>query len=115
MVPSDQEQKKISMESGVTLEQVYGVSDDVVVREIEDELIIVPIATGIGDMEAELYTMNETGKAILLKIDGEKTLSQIAQDLSETYDAPIEQIEQDVLGIVGELFKRRMLIKQPEH
>ena len=103
------------MTSDIKLEQVYAISEDVVVREIEDELIIVPIASGIGDMEDELYTMNETGKAILMKIDGKKTLEQIAQDLSRTYDAPIDQIQEDVLGLVGELVKRRMLIKQPEH
>ena len=103
------------MTSGITLEQVYAISEDVVVREIEDELIIVPIATGIGDMEDELYTMNETGKAILLKIDGEKSLAHISQELSQTYDAPIDQNQEDVLGLVGELIKRRMLIKQPEH
>ena len=99
------------MKSGITLEQVYAISEDVVVRQIEDELIIVPIASGIGDMEDELYSMNETGKAILLSIDGEKSLGQIAQNLSETYDAPIDQITQDVLGLVGELVNRRMLLK----
>jgi len=78
-------------------------------REIEDELIIVPITSGIGDMEDELYSMNETGKAILLKIDGEKSLNQIAHELSETHDAPVEQIKQDVLGLMGELLKRKML------
>jgi len=104
------------MTSGITLRQVFAISEDVVVREIEDELIIVPIASGIGDMEDDLYSMNETGKAILLKIDGEKTLKQIAQDLSGTYEASIDQIQEDVLGLVGELVKRRMLIKkQPEH
>ena len=97
------------MTPGITLRQVYTISEDVVVREIEDELIIVPIASGIGDMEDELYSMNETGKAILLKIDGEKSLNQIIHELFETYNAPVEQIKQDVLGLMGELIKRKML------
>jgi len=97
------------MTPGITLGQVFAISEDVVVREIEDELIIVPIASGIGDMEDELYTMNETGKAILLKIDGKISLNQIAHELSETYDAPVEQIKKDVLGLTGELVKRKML------
>ena len=99
------------MISGETLKQVYSISEDVVVREIDDELIIVPIAAGIGDMEDDLYTMNPTGKAILLSVDGEKSLAQIALELSESYDASLDQIEQDVLGIVDELYQRRMLIK----
>ena len=43
---------------------VYAVSDDVVAREIEGEIIIVPLVAGIGDLEDELFTLNETGKAI---------------------------------------------------
>ena len=98
------------MTSDIKLEQVYSVSEDVVVREIEDEIIIIPIVSGIGDMEDELYSMNPTGKAILQNIDGERTLEQIAHDLSAAYDAPIDEITGDVLGLVGELVKRRMLI-----
>ena len=33
-------------------------------REIEGELIIVPLVAGIGDADDELFTLNETGKAI---------------------------------------------------
>jgi len=98
------------MTSEIKLEQVYSVSEDVVVREIDDEIIIIPIVSGIGDMEDELYSMNPTGKAILQNIDGEKSLAQIAQDLSDTFDAPIDEIKGDVLGLVGELIKRRMLL-----
>ena len=36
-------------------------SEDVVAREIEGEFIIVPLAAGIGDMEDELYSLNESG------------------------------------------------------
>ena len=99
------------MISEITPEQVYTISEDVVVREIEGELIIVPIASGIGDMENELYTMNETGRAILQKLDGKRTLAQIAQDLTEDYETQLAEIERDVLGLVNELVKRRMLTK----
>jgi pyrroloquinoline quinone biosynthesis protein D len=101
------------MTAEINLEQVYAISEDVVVREIDEEIIIVPITSGIADLEDALYTMNPTGKAILQKIDGEKTLAQIAQNLTETYDAPIAEIEQDILGLVGELVKRRMLVLLP--
>ena len=52
------------MDSKNPLDIIYVPSEDVVAREIEGEMIIVPIASGIGDMEDELYTLNETGKAI---------------------------------------------------
>jgi len=98
------------MASKINLNQVYVVSEDVVVREIEGELIIVPIAAGIGDMEAELYTTNEIGKIILYKFDGKQSLADIAEDLSVEFAAPLAEIERDVLGFVTELAKRKMLI-----
>ena len=95
----------------VRMEAVYAPSEDVVAREIEAELIIVPLVAGIGDMEDELFTMNETGKAIWDSLDGKRTLSEIAVALSEDYDAPRGEIEQDVLGLVQELVNRRMLVE----
>jgi hypothetical protein len=43
------------MEPKVNLDAAYVPSEDVVAREIEGELIIVPLAAGIGDMEDELF------------------------------------------------------------
>lgn len=89
---------------------ICAISEDIVARRIEDELIIVPISSGIGDMEDELYTLNETGIAIWEKIDGERTFEQIIGTLAEEYDAPREKIERDVLGLVTELIRRKMLV-----
>ena len=93
------------------LDRAYGPSDDVVAREIEGELIIVPLVAGIGDIDDELYTLNETGKAVWSRLDGKSTLRQVAAALAEEYDAPEDVIALDVLGIVGELLSRRMLIE----
>jgi hypothetical protein len=93
----------------LTIETICAPSEDVVAREIDGELIIVPIASGIGDMEDELYTLNETGRAIWRRLDGVKTLGLIAADLSAEYSAPIADIERDILGLVEELARRKMI------
>lgn len=85
-------------------------SEDVVSREIEGELIIVPIASGIGDLEDELYTLNETGRAIWQQLDGKRTLHEVAADLATQYSAPPDQITRDVLGLAVELVKRKILV-----
>ena len=59
----------------ISIEAVYIPSDDVVAREIEGELIIVPLVAGIGDMEDELFTLNETGKAVWKRLDGKENLA----------------------------------------
>lgn len=95
----------------IRMDAVYAPSDDVVAREIEGELIIVPLVAGIGDMEDELYTLNETGKAIWARLDGKATLGGVVAALAQDYDAPPGEIERDVLGMVEELVRRRMLVE----
>jgi hypothetical protein len=98
------------MESSITLENICSPSEDIVAREIEGDLIIIPLASGIGDMEGELYALNDTGKAIWGKLDGARSLRQIASELADEYAAPAADIERDVTGLVGELVRRKMLV-----
>jgi len=91
------------------LDGVYIPSDDIVAREIEGELIIVPLVSGIGDMEDELYTMNETGKIIWDKLNGKQSLKEIVRRLSPKYESTESEIEKDVIGLVNELLKRKLI------
>lgn len=95
----------------VRMDAVYTPSDDIVAREIEGELIIVPLVAGIGDMEDELFTMNETGKAIWDRLDGQTDLGAVVAALAQDYQATPSEIERDVFGLVGELLRRRMLVE----
>ena len=99
-------------DSNLTMQTICAPSEDVVAREIEGELIIVPLASGIGDADDELYTLNATGQAIWQKLDGARTLAQIADELAHEFDAPRTDIERDVLGLVGELARRKMVVAQ---
>ncbi len=94
----------------ITLDAKCAPSEDVVARLIEDELVIVPLVAGIGDMDDELFTMNETGKAIWSKLDGEKSLRTMAAELATDFSAPLGEIEKDVLGLMTELARRKMVV-----
>ena len=89
---------------------VYAPSENIVAREIEGEIIIVPLVAGIGDMEDELFTLNETGKAVWDKLDGRRSLNQVISELAAQYQAAEGEIDKDVLGLVAELVRRRMLV-----
>lgn len=95
----------------VTLDSTYVLSEDVVARNIEGELIIVPLTFGVGNMEEEIYTLNGTGKAIWEKLDGQKSLREMVEGLRAEFEAAPEEIEGDVLGLMGELLKRRMVVE----
>jgi len=95
----------------VHLDGIYTVSDNIVAREIEGEIIIVPLVSGIGDLEDELFTLNETARVMWDKLDGNKSLRLVIDELAEDYEASKADIKEDVLGLVGELVKRRILIE----
>jgi hypothetical protein len=75
------------MDAKADLNAVYVYSKDVVVREIEGEMIIVPMTSGIGDMEDALFTLNETGKAIMQRLDGKKNLKDVVESLTKEYES----------------------------
>jgi hypothetical protein len=93
----------------LTLSAVCVPSVDVVAREIEGDVIIVPLVAGIGDADDELYTLNETGHAIWRYLDGERTLDAIVQLLCDEFDAPTSTVEKDVLGFASEMVRRGIL------
>ncbi len=99
------------MEVKADLDSIYVPSEDIVSREIEEEILIVPLVAGIGDMEDELFTLNETGKVIWSHLDGQKPLKEVVAKLSEEFEAPAGEIVEDVTGFVEELLRRGMLVE----
>jgi len=102
--------KASRMETTISPESVCVPSDKIASREIKGMLIIVPIATGIGEGEDDVFTVNETGRAIWERLDGERTLSAVAAEIAALYEGSKDQIIRDVLEFAGELIKRNFVV-----
>ncbi len=98
------------MTAKADLDTVYVPSTNAVAREIEGELILVPLAAGMGDLGEELFTLNPTGREIWRNLDGRRTLRQVAGDLQKAFEAPPADIERDVAGLVSELLERKLVV-----
>jgi hypothetical protein len=98
------------MELMPSMDSVCAKSDDIVARQIEDDIVIVPLVAGMGDTDDELYTLNATGRAIWDRIDGAATIAEIVASLSGEYDSAPGELESDVLGFTGELVRRGFLV-----
>jgi len=98
--------------TAIAWETCYCPSTNVVAREIDGEMVIVPLTGGIGDLSDDLFTLNDTGKAIWMACDGTATLAQVVEHLCAVYAAPREVIERDVWGLVEELCARDILMAQ---
>ena len=99
------------MEEQIKINSIYDISQDVVAREIEGELIIIPISSGIGDAEDDMYSFNETGKAVWKLLNGKNTASQIIEQLNQEHESSEDEIKKDVLGLLNELLKRGIIVQ----
>lgn len=88
----------------------YKVSNDIVTREIEDEIIIVPLVSGIGSMDDDLYSLNTTGKKIWKYFDGKHSIQDISAKLADEYDAPEELIRDQIQELIAVLLKKGMIV-----
>ncbi len=93
----------------LTLLTICAPSEDVVAREIEGDIVIVPLVAGIGDADDELFTLNETGQAIWQQLDGQRTLGEVALVLFGEFEAPLDKLQADVLGFASAMTQRRIL------
>jgi hypothetical protein len=99
------------MKRKIDLDGVYRASEDIVARDLHGEFIIIPITSGIGDSDEKIFSLNEFGRAIWDKLDGKRSLREVALILTRKFNASTTEIEKDVLGLSNELLKRGMIVK----
>jgi hypothetical protein len=73
-----------------------------VTRSIAGETIIVPVRSGVSDLNS-IYTLNEVGTAIWQLIDGHRTAKQIIEAIIDEYEVPPEQAGRDVFDYLEKL------------
>ncbi len=97
----------------IDLNKTYVPSEKIVARNIEDELIIVPIESGTFNTEAEdsLYSLKGTGKSVWEKLDNQTSVKKLCSDLASIYNAPVATIEKDVKDLLNELLAKGIIIE----
>ena len=87
------------------LERRYAKDPNMVFRDIEGEMILVPIRRRTADLES-IYTLNETGSRIWELIDGQHTLREIRDIIVQEYEVTPEEAETDLaefMAYLGEI------------
>lgn len=102
------------MKVKIETDAVYTASDNVVVRLVENDIILFSVAFDEDGMSNEPYFLNTTGQVIWQRLEGHKSLKDIVKDLAKEFKAPVKVIEKDVIGFVEGLIKRKLLVKVSE-
>lgn len=94
----------------IDLNTVFKISEDLITRSIEGEMVIVPLESGMGDLNDDLFSLNQTGSDIWNRIDGETPVKVIIQDLAEEYNASVEEITPDILDLILKMIEKKLII-----
>lgn len=84
--------------------------DDVVFRKIEDEYILVPMAASSEEVES-IFNLNVTGAIIWEKIDGERRIKDIIDEIQSEYDEEAVQLEKDVVAFINDLIDAKLVME----
>ncbi len=84
-------------------------SDGFVTRAIGDEMVIVPVRSGVANLEA-IFTLNPVGAAIWRRIDGRATPEELADGLAGEFAVTPDQALVDVNDFLALLATKGLLV-----
>ncbi len=79
---------------------------NMVFRQIDDEMILVPIRRNVADLES-IYTLNPVAARIWELIDGKRQVKDIAKAILQEYEVDERKAEKDLQEFLSQLEERK--------
>ena len=83
-------------------------NQDVVSRQIDGELIIVPVRRGVGDLNS-FYTLNSVGCLLWDFMAEGHTLPELAARVCEEFEVSTTQATQDIESFLNSLMQEKLV------
>jgi hypothetical protein len=80
----------------------------VVSRNIEGELIIVPIRSGVGDLNS-LYTLNPVGSVLWEFMNESHTVSEMVTRVCDEFEVSADQAQTDIEAFLDSLLAEQLV------
>jgi Coenzyme PQQ synthesis protein D (PqqD) len=84
-------------------------SQEVVSRKIDGELIIVPVRSGVGDLNS-LYTLNPVGSVLWEFMTERHTLGEMVERVCEEFEVTTTQAQQDIESFLDSLLAEKLVL-----
>ena len=81
---------------------------EVVSRQIEGELIIVPIRHGVGDLNS-LYTLNQVGLVLWDFMQEEHTVPEMMNRVCDEFEVTAAQAQDDIREFLDSLLEEKLI------
>jgi len=86
---------------------VFLISDRVYIERFEDGALVVYLD------EQKLIELNPTAEEILAMTDGKRSLEELAGDVAQTHEIPVEDALEDIKDLFRQLYSWKILVKVP--
>ena len=83
-------------------------NQEVVSRKIAGELIIVPIRSGVGDLNS-LYTLNPVGSVLWDFLTEGHTVAEMVQRVCDEFEVSAVQAQQDIEVFLASLVEEKLV------
>jgi hypothetical protein len=94
----------------INLNTVYKPSPEIVARNTGDEYVLVPVTNNIADMKS-VYTLNSTGAFIWERLDGKRTVKNIADEVENAFEVDASEALDDVLSFFSDMKKYLIIVE----
>jgi hypothetical protein len=81
---------------------VYRRNENVVVRKVGDDVVVVPIRHNVGDLDS-VYTFNEVAAKVWSLLDGERMSGDVLEAVCGEFDVSRDVAEQDLAELFASL------------
>jgi hypothetical protein len=88
-------------------------NQEFVTRQIAGETIVVPLTSGVGDLNS-IYTLNRSGSLIWRMLGDGRTVSEIAECICKEYEVSMEEATRDAREFLEFLQTTNLICPSPE-
>jgi len=81
---------------------------EVVARQIEGELVIVPIRRGVGDLNS-LYTLNQVGSVLWDFMNEGHTIEELVGRVCDEFEVTSSQAQSDIQNFLDEMLEENLV------
>jgi len=90
------------------LDQKLVIHEKALSRVVEGEVVVLHLINNT------YYGLNEVGTRLWHGLESGATAREVVNDIAKEYDAPTEQIEQDVIQVLEDLVKNKLIVSGQE-
>ncbi len=91
--------------------KVFSKKEEIVSRAIAGEMILVPLRGTLTDMQ-KIFSLNPVAGFIWEKLDGQKSLGEIRDDLLATFDVEVGVANSDIEEFIGQLLIQGLIAER---